>query len=1154
MRSARPVALASALVVALALHVAVPAAAAPGQPLTFAPAGITTDRFAAVTTPQRVDVPAHDGIALHARVYRPDTSSDPDWRTPVILVHSPYYDGLLLGDAERSLDIVERFTPKGYTVVLSDVRGTGNSGGCGEQDGADQARDFKTLVEHFAAQEWSNGAVAGYGKSYDAETQHAGAVLRPRGLKTMISVAGISGLYDVANFHGVPLTGNGALSAAAYELYDLDVPGEPAYLPRRGERHTCQPENFVNGADPSGDMNAYWQEREFRSRVKDVQASTLYVMGLSDFTVAPIAIDGWYDELPTFKRAIFGQWNHKYPYDADAQWARDDWYDTIHAWLDAELLGLKTGIKDWPDVQVQSEDGTWRGVPSFAGMGAEQAVPLGADGVLGTAGPAESTATYREDGSTAWTTPALDAPLHLSGQAFLEGLIALDRPDGHFAVTLQEVRADDSTRTLTRGYLSAAHRESLIRQVPVQTGHATPYSIRTYPFDKTLAAGSKLRVVLAGFDDASLPAGTAYTATVATDGRSILRLPVAQDQCGVAVASREPARAATLPCPDGVPKETPRIDNGPDGLYEAGARTIRTQNTTVGGVPAVRESGYLKVRDGVELAFEVVRPAAGGPHPTLLTYDGYAAGADPDSGYAARYLPRGYALVGLNLRGTSCSGGTFDFFQPAEGRDGYEMVEWIARQGWSNGSVGMVGKSYPGITQLFVAQQRPPHLTAIAPGHYFGDAYRDIAFPGGIFNYAFASLWSFVAQPAPGMAALPGELQAQDETCARHQRHHAENARTNPFLQAQEHPFDDGLIRERSPLYALDRIAVPVYSALSWQDEQLRSRQTHVLTELSRLGVDYRAVLSNGDHGMYRRGPQLDELDRFFEAHVERRQVLRDGTARGAYLQEPPVTVFWEQNTGQPRWRTRHESWGDLATPQRLFLGDDGTLTATEPTATGSDTYAHAPVVSSQGIANPKYGSIPHDRDLWADYAPPEGAALAYSSQPFDQDTTLLGPASADLWLTATAPNVDLQVTLTEIRPDGQEVYINQGWLRADQRALDVSRSTELLPVHMHQEADVAELSATDPSLVRIEVFPFGHVVRKGSRLRLWVEAPTTLPQLEGFAAEPVPAAVTVARGPQHRSSLVLPVIEGAGVPAAAAAAPACGTVLRQPCRPDPRS
>ncbi|MEA2434333.1 MAG: hypothetical protein QOG54_1790, partial [Actinomycetota bacterium] len=212
----------------------------PPAPLTFAPKGLTEDRFTAVTTPQRVDVAAHDGVMLNARVYRPDTSSDPDWKTPVILVHSPYYDGQS-GDATRSMDIVNRFTPKGYTVVLSSVRGTGESGGCLEQDGPNQAKDFKTLVEYFAAQPWSNGKVGSYGKSYDAETQNAGAVLRPEGLTTMVTVAGIASLYDVGYFDGVPLNMAGLAGNAGYMTYGEGVPTQPANVVRVTQRQGCHP-------------------------------------------------------------------------------------------------------------------------------------------------------------------------------------------------------------------------------------------------------------------------------------------------------------------------------------------------------------------------------------------------------------------------------------------------------------------------------------------------------------------------------------------------------------------------------------------------------------------------------------------------------------------------------------------------------------------------------------------------------------------------------------------------------------------------------------------------------------------------------------------------------------------------------------------------
>jgi putative CocE/NonD family hydrolase len=1146
------------------MPVAAHAAEATDSPLAFAPKGLTQDRFPKAATFTAVDVAAHDGVMLHSRVYRPDTSTDPDWKTPVILVHSPYY-GTDATPGTRSMDLVDRYTPKGYTVALTSVRGTGESGGCLEQDGPNQAKDFKTLIEHFAAQPWSNGKVASYGKSYDAETQNAGAVLRPDGLETMITVAGISSLYDVGYFDGVPLTLGGLTASAVYAPTGLGVSTSPIGLvipsdrTRMAQKPGCYPEVYSNSLELSGDETPFWADRNFRYGVEDIDASVLYVHGLNDFTVNPLAIDGWYDELPGFKRAILGQWAHFYPYDGtggSAQYNRDDWYDTVHAWLDHELLDLDTGVEAWPPVQVQDEENTWRGVESFAGAGVERALPLGAT-ALGEAGTAGATRTYAESATLSWDGPVLENGLHLSGQAYLDATIAIDRPDAHLAFRLQEVPGGGGTaRTLTRGYLSVQHQEDPNRGHAVTPGHPVPYRIRTYPFDKTVAPGSRLRVTLSGMDGTSAhPAGNGYTGTVHVDGRSVLRIPVVEEECGIEVDTRADPPPPAAPCAgQTVPEEAPRFVPGAARGHVATHRFIAQGPGTVGGVAVTRETGYLKVRDGVELAFEVVRPADENPHPTLLTYDGYDAGRNPDSSYAARYLPRGYALVGLNVRGTGCSGGMFDFFQPSEGPDGFEMVEWIARQPWSNGSVGMIGKSYPGITQLFVAEAQPPHLSAISPGHYYADAYRDVAFPGGILNYAFASLWSFVAQPGPGFLDNPNAVAAGDQTCVQNLDKHAKNARTNPFVQAQEHPYDDPLIQNRSPEPDFDRIEVPVYTALAWQDEQLASRQTHSLQRFEELGIEYRAVLSNGDHGMYRRTAQMDQLDRFIEAHVERRDVLRDGTTREAYLAEPPVTVYWEQGSGQPRWQTKLEDWGDQAEPGALYLSGGETLSPAPPTGTATpDAYAHS-AAGTQGVANPAYasGSLPNDY-VWDNVIPPEGAALAYTSAPFSDDTVLLGSASADLWITATAPNVDLQVTLTEIRPDGQEVYVQQGWLRAKQRALDTHASSALLPVQTHTIEDVKSLSPTEPSLARVEIFPFGHVIRQGSRLRIWIEAPTTMPQLWGFALDPTPARVEVWRDAAHPSRVVLPIAGGITIPEAARPQPTCGQPLRQPCRSDPR-
>lgn len=527
-------------------------------PIVFAPAGQSTDRFEAVTEAQRVDVLAHDGVALHARVYRPDTASDPSWRTPVILVHSPYYDGMTQGDQSRSLDLVEFFTPKGYTVVLSDVRGTGNSGGCAEQDGPNQALDFATLVEYFAAQPWSNGKVGSYGKSYDAETQNAGAVFAPAGLATMVTVAGIAGLYDVAFFDGVPLGANGLVSAAVYVPYGADLPGEQSALVRYPERFACQPANFLGPADLTGDMTTYWQEREFRRAVTRIptDVSVLHVHGLNDPIVTPIAIDGWYDQLPGFKRAIWGQWEHKYPYDAASMWARDDWYPTIHAWFDQFLLDLDTGVPAWPPVQVQDDRNVWRAVAGLSTMGDSVALTLGNATLESNteAGQAGATFAVGEDAPAEWSTAAFDDDVHLTGRAVLDATITLDRPDAHFAIVLEEVTSSGQVRALTQGWLSAMHRNGLTAGELVPMGESIAYSIRTYPFDTWLSAGSTLRLRLSGEEGDGLPAGTRWSGEVLVDGTSTLTIQVETQACGIEVAQVSEPMDDVADCTGGIPR------------------------------------------------------------------------------------------------------------------------------------------------------------------------------------------------------------------------------------------------------------------------------------------------------------------------------------------------------------------------------------------------------------------------------------------------------------------------------------------------------------------------------------------------------------------------------------------------------------------------
>jgi putative CocE/NonD family hydrolase len=177
------------------------------------------------------------------------------------------------------------------------------------------------------------------------------------------------------------------------------------------------------------------------------------------------------------------------------------------------------------------------------------------------------------------------------------------------------------------------------------------------------------------------------------------------------------------------------------------------------------------------------------------------------------------------------------------------------------------------------------------------------------------------------------------------------------------------------------------------------------------------------------------------------------------------------------------------------------------------------------------------------------GYALAYTSPPLDKDVTALGSASVDLSITSTAPDTDVQVVLTEVRPDGQEMYVQAGWLRASHRVEDVQRSEPTRPFHTHRREDWKPLVPGAVERLRVEINPFGHVFRAGSSIRVWVEAPAKTFGLRSLEPLPFVSQNQVHHDAMHPSVLRLSTLPGRHAPTAH---PACGSVIRQPCRVDP--
>lgn len=543
--------------------------------------------------------------------------------------------------------------------------------------------------------------------------------------------------------------------------------------------------------------------------------------------------------------------------------------------------------------------------------------------------------------------------------------------------------------------------------------------------------------------------------------------------------------------------------------------------------------GYIPTDDGVTLAYQVITPDPAkfgpGPYPTVLDYSGYGPGRTVNYDLDTHFVDRGYALAGVNIRGTGCSGGKFDYFEEREAVDGKEAIEWLTQQPWSNGRLAMVNKSYPGITQLFVAAQRPKGLVAITPGHVFGDLYRDVPFPGGILNEVFAGGWSLGVQPSGSAPQIATGIAAGDQQCAANQAQHAENARYNPFVQAFEHTYDDELFRARSPYEFADKIEVPTLLVGAWQDEQVGSRGLTVAERFSP-DTDWRMLVSNGSHGEYYTDSDFTLVKAFVDHYLR-------GDDNG-FESQPRVIAQWEKSDGVPAFSSGHTAWPPSeARTVRFFLHGDGSLRREAPAAgdTSSVDYAYAPVAGT------------HD-NIWTNQ-PPDGSVAVFTTPPLAEDLTWLGNGSVDLQLSSTAPDTDLEVLVSQVRPDGQEVYVQRGWLRASHRKLDPARTTPTRPYQTHREADSALLTPGEVTPMRVELFPTGQVFRKGSSLRLYVEAPSAFSGLWGFVGLPVPALNTISTSAAQPSSIALSVLPDFVPPTPE---PSCAALDNQPCRDNP--
>lgn len=547
---------------------------------------------------------------------------------------------------------------------------------------------------------------------------------------------------------------------------------------------------------------------------------------------------------------------------------------------------------------------------------------------------------------------------------------------------------------------------------------------------------------------------------------------------------------------------------------------------------SVVHRGYLPLSDGTLLNYTLTLPSATGRFPVLLEYDPYAAGVTSDPSWNAS----GYAMLGVNFRGTGCSQGSF---QPLRadiwGRDGAQVVAWAAKQAWSDGNIGMIGFSFTGVSQLATAEFAGPALKAITPENVFPDLYRDIVYPGGIYN-SWITGWIAARNEILGAPVL--EQSATDPQCIASQAQQTAPDEAQMGVVASD-PYFDGAWADQ-PESFLGRVRIPVLGCVNWQDSTAYSRGFDAYRELD--PTKTWLVGANGAHGDC--PTSQAERVRFFDRYVKGEHNGWETTPQIELRHEVrPVPGYSgvrnDPNGALGAWQSSFGTWSDMNAaihPLSLYPQAGGRLALTPATAAQpSDSYAYPTPSANSGY---DFGG----NNRWSDPQAPNGEAV-YTTPPLTRDAEFLGPGSADLWIAATGLDGDVQVTLSEVRPDGQELYVENGWLRLSDRRLDPRRSTPLFPYHPYTLADSELLTPGQPVLARIELEPFDHVFRAGSAIRLSIDSPGGY-----FAIVPEPALDTIYHQPGLQSKLVLGWLPGA---MAHAPLPPCGALLNQPCRPN---
>jgi putative CocE/NonD family hydrolase len=576
------------------------------------------------------------------------------------------------------------------------------------------------------------------------------------------------------------------------------------------------------------------------------------------------------------------------------------------------------------------------------------------------------------------------------------------------------------------------------------------------------------------------------------------------------------------------------------------------------------DSTYINVRDGVKIAANICFPKdlpPGTKIPTVLTQTRYWRAMElripfrwildsmvPNAPNPEVVTSRGYALIYTDVRGTGASTGSrITPFSEEEIKDGYDIVEWIIAQPWSDGNVVSKGISYTGTTAELFARNLHPSIKAVIPGHGFWDPFTDVVFPGGCFDYGFIQMWSFLGKnldlnnPKIFRQVMPDawlvvkgvepvnsdkDLKMLNKALEEHNSNqyvydHAitENYRDDQIIDGSS--FDDFSIFDRKKEIELSKI--PILAWCSWLDSGYGDAIIHRFMNISNPHI---AILGDWTHGASLPANQ------FFP---NRTSVTPTPKAKvNAWINFFEKCIYGEGIQGkimyyytlvEEKWK-KSKIWPPKGhSYQKWYFSENFSLKNEKPENTSGDDSYRINFRTTTGRNN-RWWALLGLPITYENRAKIDEKLLCYTSEPFDQDTEITGQIVMCLYLSSTHEDGAIFAYFEDVDEDGNITYITDGEFRVIHRKILIEDPPYkiLIPYHSYKKEDSAPLVPGEIEEIKFGLHATSVLIKKGHRIKIAIAGADKDTFLR-YPSEGRPT-ITISRNNMHSSYLDIPIIK----------------------------